>query len=95
LRTFRREANLTSLPLALVPIFDVLSQQIEVLPLGLPEQWSEQDCPANSTNGQSLENIDEQAMERVPGSSSIFCMSWPVFLLGTIAFSVVSHFWLA
>ncbi|KAI6184617.1 hypothetical protein M3Y97_00615700 [Aphelenchoides bicaudatus] len=84
-----REANSTSLPRALLPIFDVLSQQIEVLPLGLPEQWSEHDCPAaaNSTI-QSSENIDEQAVERVH-SSSVFCMSWPVFLLGTTACSVM------
>lgn len=85
----RREANLTSLSLALVPIFDVLSQQIEVLPLGVPEKWSEEECKTNSVNEEPESfNLNDSTGEHVPDGA--FCMTWPVFLLGSMIFSIVN-----
>lgn len=85
---------MTSLPLALVPIFDVLSQQIEVLPLGVPEQWSEKECQSSVNSGDDEskedETVTESAYKHTP--SNAFCIAWPVFLLGAMAFAIVSHF---
>jgi hypothetical protein len=81
---------LTSLPLALVPIFDVLSQQIEVLPLGA-EQWSEKEClvVANSTDDKAESDANELNIRHT--SNGLFCLAWPVFLLGSMAFAIVSN----
>jgi hypothetical protein len=88
LNFFRREANLTSIPLALIPIFDVLSQQIEVLPLDVPD-WSEKECLQNAPNhDDSQSELNESITERVPAGA--FCMTWPVFILGAMVFSIVS-----
>lgn len=79
---------MTTLPLALIPIFDVLSQQIEVLPLGVPEQWSEKECPQMAKDELQPES-NESITERVPVGA--FCMTWPVFILAIIVFSIVSN----
>lgn len=64
--------------------FDAISQQIEVLPLGVPERWPEEKCP-QTLNLSVTEYREPYPLE----SSTQFCMSVPVFFITGIVVSVL------
>ncbi|KAI6179196.1 hypothetical protein M3Y98_00584400 [Aphelenchoides besseyi] len=70
--------------LSLVPLFDVLSQQIEVLPPDVPSEWSEVDCSVTST-AKTASEIETNDSEY----THAFCIAWPVFWLGSTIISML------
>ncbi|CAD5213508.1 unnamed protein product [Bursaphelenchus xylophilus] len=64
--------------------FDAVSQQIEVLPLGVPERWPEEKCP--QTLNLSVTEYNEPYPLQQDGH---FCMAVPLFFVSGVVLSLL------